>query len=147
MIKQKLAIIFVALFFWPAISTAAEREQTRETMQRIFETLRGVLPLSVDEARFRDPILEPNIWQSLRLLSNQTAALSEHVANSDIGFEYLGRSLASYTADASRAYDARRYESAQVLIQRMTKSASPAIPDCRARATRPLPKVLSRKVK
>lgn len=120
MIRRALAIIFIALFYWPTVTYAAEREQTRETMQRIFETLRGMLPLSVDEARFRAPILEPNIRQSLRLLSEQTAALSEHVANSDIGFEYLGRSLASYTADASRHYDARRYENAQVLIQHMT---------------------------
>lgn len=66
------------------------------------------------------PIAAGAIWQPLQQLASQTGALASHAVSTDIGFDYLGRSLARYSAEAYQHYNARRYASAQAHIQGMT---------------------------
>lgn len=103
-----------------ATGADTERAATRQTMNRIFEAVRYVLPLSVDDTRFREAAVAPEIHRSLRLLTDNANVLAAHGVDADPGFEYLGASLAEYAFEADRRYAAGQFDSAKFFVQRLT---------------------------
>lgn len=118
--KTLSALALVALCAKFSGSEAVWNQETRETMDQIFNAVRVVLPLSVDKERFQDPYLEPKIRRSLQLLADNAEQLSEHAKGKDLGFEYLAGSLAHYAQEAHRRYLEGRYGSAEYALSRTT---------------------------
>jgi hypothetical protein len=89
-------------------------------MDRIFEAIRTVLPLSLDDDRFQDPERRAEILAALDALAESGAKLEDHGRSLDAGFGYLSRSLARDTADIRARYVAGRSAEARFLLLQVT---------------------------
>ena len=70
-----------------------QRAETRAIMQKLFESLRVVLPLSVDRAALLDPKNAAQIRASLDALSNNAALVSNHMASRRTSMRTISRNL------------------------------------------------------
>jgi hypothetical protein len=102
--------------------TSSEREQTRAIMKEIFQSIRVVLPLTADEARFQAPENRPLVHAALASLSGNAVILAAHARRDDAARRFFGESLARDAGDALDRYDAGRYDSARFLIQQATEN-------------------------
>jgi len=99
-----------------ATSAAAEsKAQPRSAMHEIFEAIAVLLPASLDEHAFEDPLRRDEITKQLRVLEGSVGQLEEHASNQDAGFRYLSRSLSRDVADFTWQFehgqlDAARYQ-------------------------------------
>jgi len=91
-------------------------EKTRATMDRIFESIRFVLPLSLDDDRFRDPERRAEIVAALESLAENGAKLEDHGRSLDASFAYLARD----TAEIRDRYVAGRFAEARFLLLQIT---------------------------
>ena len=95
---------------------AAEPEaQPRTAMHRIFEAIAVLLPASLEEHGFEDPLRRDEIVQQLRVLEGSVDQLEAHAKGQDAGFRYLSRSLSRDVSDLSWQFehgqlDAARYQ-------------------------------------
>ncbi|MBS1106562.1 MAG: hypothetical protein H6Q91_2064 [Deltaproteobacteria bacterium] len=103
-------------------ATDAEREATRATMRQIFENIRVVLPLSVNEAKFAAPENRVAVEQALAALANNASALSSHARESDPARLYLGGSLEHDAREALDRYRAGHFEGAAFQLQQATEN-------------------------
>lgn len=117
-----IAVSLVATLAWldPVPAGAAEPDATRARMQQIFDSMRVLLPLSVNESAFASPANRERVTHALEKLAQNAEALSAHARRDDVGRKYLGSSL---EADARRAlarYREGRPENAAFLVRRTT---------------------------
>ena len=106
----------------PVSETDAEREATLATMRRIFESIRVVLPLSVNEAKFAAPENRVAIEQALTALADNASALASHARGTDPARLYLGGSLEHDAREALDRYRAGHFEGAAFQIQLATEN-------------------------
>jgi hypothetical protein len=122
-----------------AIGTPAEDEEakrrTRETMQRMYAAVRGMLPLSMDEARFRDPANRARVLLSLQTLSENASALVEHSRTEEAGFGFVGRSLVLGTREIRDLYERGAFEETRFLLHEITENCIA----CHAKLPSPTP--------
>jgi hypothetical protein len=102
--------------------TPAEREQTRATMREIFESIRVLLPLSVNETRFAAPENRAAVESALEALATNADAVAAHARANDPARRGFGRSLARDAREARDRYAAGRYDSAAFQIQQATEN-------------------------
>jgi hypothetical protein len=95
---------------------------TRDTMDRIFEAVSELLPLSLDEARFADPASRPRIEAALQVLARSSTQLEQHSQLRSEGFEYLSRSLSGDVTVIQAHYEAERYAEARFLLNVLTET-------------------------
>lgn len=100
----------------------AEREQTRATMQKIFESIRVLLPLSVNDDAFAAPENRATVEQALAALHDNADALAAHARTDDPARRYLGASLAADARQALERYRAAHYDGAAFQIQQTTEN-------------------------
>jgi len=99
-----------------ASCAAAESEtEPRPAMHQIFEAIAVLLPASLDEHGFEDPLHRDEIAEQLRVLEGSVDQLEAHAAGEDAGFRYLSRSLSRDVADLTWQFehgqlDAARYQ-------------------------------------
>lgn len=105
-----------------ADEAASEREQTRATMREIFESVRLLLPLSVNEDRFAAPENRAAVEQALDALAKNADTLATHARPTDPARQGLGRSLARDARQARARYADGRYESAAFQVQQATEN-------------------------
>jgi hypothetical protein len=103
----------------PALAEA-EKESPRPTMNKIFEAVSLLLPLSLDEKRFADAANAPKIEEALRSLVRSADALQEHGKRRSEGFGYLSRSLGDDVRLIQSHYTAHRYAEARFLLHLLT---------------------------
>jgi tetratricopeptide (TPR) repeat protein len=106
----------------PAAPQPADREATVATMQQIFESIRVLLPLSVNPATFGAPEHRAEVESALRALQQNAGALATHARSDDAARRYLGASLASDASEALERYRAGRFEGAAFQIQQTTET-------------------------
>jgi hypothetical protein len=114
-----LAAISIAVGFCPWM--AAEPEETRATMKRIFESIRVLLPLSVRDEEFRDPAKEAEIRRALGDLASNASALAQHADGAAPEFRFLGGSLERDALETLRMYESGRFESAEFFLHQLTE--------------------------
>jgi tetratricopeptide (TPR) repeat protein len=106
-----------------AVALAADsgKSSVRESMQRIFSSMRLLLPASVDMDVFRDPARTDSIRDALVRVSESASAVAEHARSGDQGVRFLGRSLQQEAQRTIYLFDEGAYESAQFSILQMTE--------------------------
>ncbi|HPG26763.1 MAG TPA: hypothetical protein PLW10_14085, partial [Myxococcota bacterium] len=73
---------------------AAEPDEPRPTMRAVFEEMKVLIPLSLDEGRWSDPANQTRILQALDRLERQADALERHGRAREVGFDALAINLA-----------------------------------------------------
>ena len=106
----------------PVGTTDAELEATRATMRKIFESIRVLLPLSVNEAKFAAPENRVAIEQALAALADNGSALALHARGTDPARLYLGGSLEHDAREALDRYRGGHFEGAAFQIQQATEN-------------------------
>jgi len=102
--------------------TGASREATRATMGEIFESIRVLLPLSVNEARFGAPENRPRVEAALASLQANAGVLAAHARTQDTARRFLGDALADDAGSALARYRAGHYDAAAFQIQQATET-------------------------
>ena len=114
----------LALLLAPALAVGADDppggDTTRAAMDPIFESIRFVLPLSLDDDRFQDPERRAEILAALNSLAENGAKLEDHGHSLDASFGYLSRSLARDTAEVRDRYVGGRFAEARFLLLQIT---------------------------
>jgi tetratricopeptide (TPR) repeat protein len=121
---RALAVLLAAAPLWGAAvargDEPAETEATRATMDRIFASIRLLLPLSLDDARFADPAQRAGILAALDSLAADGAVLADHGGARDASFGFLSRSLARDARDIRDRYAAGHPAEARFLLLQLT---------------------------
>jgi tetratricopeptide (TPR) repeat protein len=100
---------------------APTREEIRATMRQIFESVRTVLPLSVNDSTYADPRNRDRIQPALQSLAAHADVLARHGRRKDAGFGYLGRHLATDTRTILSSYESGEFEQSQFLLRQLTE--------------------------
>ncbi len=100
---------------------ASDAAETRASMDRIFESIRFLLPQSLDAGRFGDPERRAEVLAALDALAADGAALADHGRERDASFGFLSRSLARDTRDVRERYAAGKPAEARFLLLQLTE--------------------------
>ena len=103
-------------------ASADDRADTKATMREIFESIRVLLPLSVNATTLAAPENRAAVEQALTSLQRNAGALVSHARSQDAARRYLGGSLAGDAAEALERYRAGRYDGAAFQIQQTTEN-------------------------
>lgn len=99
-----------------------QRAETRAIMQNLFESLRAVLPLSVDRAALLDPKNAAQIRASLDALSTNASRVSHHMASRRTSMRTISRNLERDAAALSASFEAGQVERTGFLVQQITEN-------------------------
>ena len=97
-------------------------EQTRAAMGEIFEAMRVLLPLSLNDERFSDPAERKTIQNALNRLADGGATLEQHGRERDEGFSFLSRSLAQDAREIRIRFEAGKTDQARFLLHEVTRT-------------------------
>jgi len=107
----------------PALAGGPDPElETRQRMQPIFEAVRHLFPLSLDEERFSDPALRDRILASLQLLESSSGDLASHGQERGASFAFLSRSLSIDARDVHQRYEEGHVREARFLVQQLVET-------------------------
>ena len=107
----------------PALAGGPDPElETRQRMQPIFEAVRFLFPLSLEEERFRDPELRERVLASLELLANSSGDLAGHGQERGASFAFLSRSLSIDARDVHMRYEEGHIREARFLVQQLVET-------------------------
>jgi hypothetical protein len=106
-----------------AAGPEAERadEEARRTMREIVESLRTVLPLSVNDEEFRAERNRTRIHQALQNLASNAGELAAHVRDDDPAPRFYRISMARDATETLQRYEARQFESARYFVRQLTE--------------------------
>ena len=104
-----------------AARTSENEPDIRARMDEIFESIRFLLPVSVNDEQFRNPRNKPRIRAALQSLATNSTALGEHVSDADAGMGFLSQALARHADDTLELYDESRFEDAAFFLQQVTE--------------------------
>ncbi|UCE85847.1 MAG: hypothetical protein JSU66_16205 [Deltaproteobacteria bacterium] len=105
-----------------AATACAPDAQTRDTMDEIFESMRFVLPLSLNDESFSDPLRREAVLEALARLERESSVLETHGMNQDASFSFLSGSLARDARDVRSRYERGQIHEARFMLQRMTEA-------------------------
>lgn len=91
-------------------------------MREIFESIRVLLPLSVNETRFGAPENRAAVETALASLQANADALAAHARSKDAARRFLGDALAADAGSALARYRAGHYDAAAFQIQQATET-------------------------
>lgn len=121
---KRLALVGMIIIFagtWASAASAqVDSEAARKDMRGLYASLAVLLPLSVDDASFRDPARQTEIRAALDELARRAQHVGDHVAGDDRRVQFLARSLSRETQEARLRFDEGRFDSAQFLVHRLT---------------------------
>ncbi|MCG8590099.1 MAG: hypothetical protein MJE66_12480 [Proteobacteria bacterium] len=111
--------VLASLALWAsaglALAAPSDGKPPQPTMAAIFETLRVVLPASLDAESFAAPERQAAIGAALAQLEHLAGDLESHGRAREAGFGYLSRTLAQDAAEISRRYRSGQFEGARFL--------------------------------
>ena len=116
-------ILGVGLSLALASSAAAEvdRSRVRPEMQELYGAIRVLLPLSVDETRFRSPSERKRIRKALSTLAERADRVSAHAGDHDRRIHYLGASLARESRETLERFDAGQLDGARFFALQLSE--------------------------
>ena len=115
-----VGILMGAVIWVGAAFAQVDPEAARADMRGIYASLAVLLPLSVDDASFRDPSRQAEIRRALDELARRARHVGDHVAGEDRRVRFLAGSLSRETLEARARFDAGQYDSARFLVERLT---------------------------
>ncbi len=125
MLRVGTFVLAVTLALWAgskAGEAAPQDAEPRATMDRIFEALTELLPLSLRETGFEQAQNREAILASLQVLVDAADRLEEHAKGRDPAFAFLGRLLAADVQDIQRRYLREHYQEARYLLHQLTNT-------------------------
>ena len=114
------ALILVTCAAGPRADAVPDR--TRETMNRVFDSVAVLMPLAVDEAAFEAEENRAAIASALETLAAGSDLLQVHGVERDQGFQHLARALAADSAAARDAFAQGRAGKARYRVRKLTES-------------------------
>jgi HAE1 family hydrophobic/amphiphilic exporter-1 len=105
-----------------AAAPAQAEEALAVRMQRIFESVRAVLPLSVDPEELGAGRHRARVHPALQALARESGLLASHTRSRDPGFGYAAGFLANDAGEILRSYEAARFEEAAFLLRQTAES-------------------------
>ena len=109
-----LALLLLAAPIVQAQSTGVE--SPRPTMRAIFEEMKELIPLSLDETRWSSPASQEKILAALGRLEVAVAALESHGRGREAGFGEIAINLAGDLREAHERYGIGDYEEARFFL-------------------------------
>jgi len=135
-----IAAIGCSIVAGVAVAEQEGRAAVRDSMRKIFESMRILLPASVDGEAFRDPAQADELRQALRQLADEAGAVAQHVGKRERGSRYLGRSLQREARQAESLFSQGITESAQFSVLQMAEYCV----ECHSRSRIPEDSALSK---
>jgi hypothetical protein len=99
-----------------------ERAETRAIMQNMLESLRDVLPLSVERSALSAPENAEKVRASLDAFSNNASLVSDHMATRQTSMRTLSRNLERDAAALSASFQAGQVERTGFLLRQITEN-------------------------
>ena len=103
-------------------AACAPDAETRDAMGEIFESMRFVLPLSLNDQNFSDPAQREAVSEALASLAREASMLEMHGRSQDASFSFLSRSLARDARDVRTRYERGHIHEARFMLHRMTEA-------------------------
>jgi hypothetical protein len=97
------------------------RDEIRASMRKLFESLRMLLPLSVDEGAFRAAENRERVHAALQSLGAGADVLATHASAGETGFGFLGGHLAHDAGEILRSYEQGQLARSQFLLRQLTE--------------------------
>ena len=106
----------------PLAESETTRVSTQTTMQRTFDALTYLLPVSYENERFYSASLRQEIRERLALLVRHAAELERHGSERGLAFQALSHSLADDAREAQERFVSGRYAEAQFFLHQITEN-------------------------
>jgi tetratricopeptide (TPR) repeat protein len=106
----------------PGALRAEPPAEPRATMQRVFDALSDLLPLSLDSTRFEAAQNQAEIARQIAVLAAAVRALEHHGEQRDPDFRFLSRSLSQDVEEILHRYHWGRLEEARFYILEATRN-------------------------
>lgn len=100
----------------PSANAAAPADDPRPTMREVFDQMKVLIPLSLDEDRWSDPASQPRIRAALDRLESATSALESHGRQREAGFNELALNLERDLREVSENYRTGAFEEARFFL-------------------------------
>lgn len=100
----------------PAQTPSAIQDDPRPTMRQVFEEMKVLIPLSLDEATWSDPDAQPKIRAALDRLENAASALEFHGRDREAGFNELALNLERDLREVGENYRIGAFEEARFFL-------------------------------
>ena len=97
----------------PAAATA---DDPRPTMRQVFDEMKVLIPLSLDEANWSDPKAQPRIRAALERLEDAASALEVHGRSREAGFNELALNLGRDLREVRENYRIGAFEEARFFL-------------------------------
>lgn len=117
--SRRLSLPLLAFVALGMCGTAYTDDQTAAAMGEIFQSMRYLLPLSVDDG-WSDAGRAQRVRDELRNVSERASLVADHAQSDRYGFRFLGRTLASDLREVLRRYERAEFDSARFLLLRAT---------------------------
>lgn len=115
-----IAALIVGIFAGPGVASAqaptAIQDDPRPTMRQVFEEMKILIPLSLDEATWADPDAQPRIRAALDRLENAATALEVHGRSREAGFNELALNLERDLREVGENYRIGAFEEARFFL-------------------------------
>ena len=99
---------------------SASNDDPRPTMRAIFQALTTVLPLSLDQAAFRNETNRSLVRSALSTLSSQAMNLPQHGRQAPAGFGFLRRSLSRDAQRTLALFEDEDFEASRFVLHQLT---------------------------
>ncbi|MBK7948939.1 MAG: hypothetical protein IPK00_09390 [Deltaproteobacteria bacterium] len=99
-----------------AQAPTAIQDDPRPTMRQVFEEMKILIPLSLDEATWADPDAQPRIRAALDRLENAATALEVHGRSREAGFNELALNLERDLREVGENYRIGAFEEARFFL-------------------------------
>jgi preprotein translocase subunit SecF len=120
--RARAGTALVAVVLLAGTRPAGAEEGLAPRMQRIFESVRAVLPLTVDPDELGADRNRGRVHPALQDLARQGELLAAHTRGRDPGFGYAAGFLAHDAGEILRSYEAGRFEEAAFLLRQTAES-------------------------
>lgn len=94
----------------------AEIDAPRPTMRAVFEEMKLLIPLSLDEGRWSDPANQARVLEALQRLERQADTLERHGRAREVGFDELALNLADDLRQVHEYYRTGGYDEARFFL-------------------------------
>ncbi len=99
-----------------AQASGAPANDPRPTMREVFEQMKVLIPLSLDEATWADPEAQPRIQSALDRLEHAASALEMHGRSREAGFNELALNLERDLREVREHYRIGAFEEARFFL-------------------------------
>lgn len=115
-----IALLIAGTFAGAGVASAQAptpvQDDPRPTMRQVFEEMKILIPLSLDEATWADPDAQPKIRAALDRLENAATALELHGRSREAGFNELALNLERDLREVGENYRIGAFEEARFFL-------------------------------